>query len=436
MIYPVHTVDEAYSACHPDIPLQPGDKRFVDLTKARGIRSNVAQKIAKMIKHTEIGRFHHQLVSGHRGCGKSTELLQLQEQLIKDGFFVVYFDVEEMLDLADIKYQDVLIAITRAIEEKLRKAGLEINASLRENLDQWFAERILVNEREVKGEVSLKTEFGLDSKLPLLARAVALVTSQLKASSGRKEEIRLRLHNELVAFIERLNTLIDHARSLVQDGGNRDLVVIVDGLEKMHYREEDGTSNQSVLFIRHADQLKMPKCHIIYTMPIFLAFKANLAHAYADALITLPMVNQHIEEGRNALRQLITSRVAVADVFINPASVDRLIEMCGGSVRDLLRLVRLSADNFPDKISEEDVEDAIQRMAKEFDRILRDTDLPTLGAISRTQQLSGDKEKEENLLNLRLVHEYENGERWADIHPMVRNLRRMREFLAKPDASK
>lgn len=294
----------------------------------------------------------------------------------------------------------------------------------------------MVNEREVKGEVSLKTEFGLDSKLPLLARAVALVTSQLKASSGRKEEIRLRLHNELVAFIERLNTLIDHARSLVQDGGNRDLVVIVDGLEKMHYREEDGTSNQSVLFIRHADQLKMPKCHIIYTMPIFLAFKANLAHAYADALITLPMVNQHIEEGRNALRQLITSRVAVADVFINPASVDRLIEMCGGSVRDLLRLVRLSADNFPDKISEEDVEDAIQRMAKEFDRILRDTDLPTLGAISRTQQLSGDKEKEENLLNLRLVHEYENGERWADIHPMVRNLRRMREFLAKPDASK
>ncbi|MDX2041495.1 MAG: ATP-binding protein [Acidobacteriota bacterium] len=429
-------MDEAYSACHPDIPLQPGDKRFVDLTKARGIRSNVAQKIAKMIKHTEAGRYHHQLVSGHRGCGKSTELLQLQEQLTKDGFFVVYFDVEEMLDLADIKYQDVLVAITRAIEEKLRNSGLEINASLRENLNQWFAERILVNEREVKGEVSLKTEFGIDSKLPLLARAMALVTSQLKASSGRKEEIRLRLHNELVAFIERLNTLIGHARSLVQDGGNRDLVVIVDGLEKMHYREEDGTSNQSVLFIRHADQLKMPKCHIIYTMPIFLAFKANLAHAYADALITLPMVNHRIEEGSSALRQVITSRIAVADVFINPASIDRLIEMCGGSVRDLLRLVRLSADNFPDKISEEDVEDAIQRMAKDFDRILRDTDLPTLAAISKTQQLSGDKEKEENLLNLRLVHEYENGERWADIHPMVRSLRRMREFLANAEATK
>lgn len=435
MIFPVHTVDETYSACHPDIPLKSGDKRFVDLTEARGIRSNVAKKIANKIKHAEAGSFHHQLVSGHRGCGKSTELFQLQAQLESDGFFVVYFDVEDVLDLADIKYQDVLVAITREIEERLRDAGIELNASLRQDLDQWFAEKILISEQKIEGEVSLKTEFGMDSKLPLLARALALVTSHIKASSNRRKEIRHKLDNVLGDFIERLNVLISNARQMVRDGGNHDLVVIVDGLEKMHYREEDGTSNQSVLFIRHADQLKSPQCHIIYTLPIFLAFSANLGHAYSDELVILPMVNQNNEEGVKALRQVVSSRVAIEDVFENPASVDQLIEMCGGSVRDLLRLVRLSADNFPDKINDDDVEDATSRMAKEFDRILRDEDLPTLARISNTQRLSGEQ-SENRLLNLRLVHEYENGLRWADVHPMVRSLPRMREFLANPEASK
>lgn len=429
MIYPVHTVDEAYSACHPDIPLQSGDKRFVDLTKARGIRSNVAQKIANKIKHADAGRFHHQLVSGHRGCGKSTELFQLQDQLRRDGYFVVYFDVEDVLDLADIRYQDVLVSITKAIEEALRESGIELDAKLRENLDQWFAEKVLVSEQKIEGEASLKTEFGMDSKLPLLARALAMVTSHLKASSNRRSEIRRRLDNELGDFIERLNVFIGNARNLARDGNFHDLVVIVDGLEKMHYREEDGASNQYALFIRHADQLKSPQCHIIYTLPIFLAFSANLGHAYSDELVILPMVNQNNEEGINALHQVVSSRVAIEDVFENPASVNQLIAMCGGSVRDLLRLVRLSADNFPDKISDDDVEDAIRRMAKEFDRILRDEDLSTLARISKTQRLSGEQ-SENRLLNLRLVHEYENGERWADVHPMVRRLTRMREFLA------
>jgi hypothetical protein len=31
----------------------------------------------------------------------------------------------------------------------------------------------------------------------------------------------------------------------------------------------------------------------------------------------------------------------------------------------------------------------------------------------------------------RLVHEYQNGERWADLHPAVRQVRRERERLGE-----
>jgi RecA/RadA recombinase len=69
---------------------------------ARG-NENLAQTVTLRISRTKPPRFHQQLVSGHRGCGKSTELRQLQAKLQDSGFFVVYLDAEETLDLGEIK---------------------------------------------------------------------------------------------------------------------------------------------------------------------------------------------------------------------------------------------------------------------------------------------------------------------------------------------
>ena len=89
------TVDEAYHACHPEIPLEAGDPRYVDLTEVRG-SFNLVEVFANRIKRTPSPTFHKQLITGHRGCGKSTELKQLKARLEKLGFFVVYIDVEDV----------------------------------------------------------------------------------------------------------------------------------------------------------------------------------------------------------------------------------------------------------------------------------------------------------------------------------------------------
>jgi len=94
---PAQNIDTAYHACHPDIPLEAGDSRYVDLTAVRG-GQNLAAMISNSIRWTPAPKFHKQLVTGHRGCGKSTELKQLQARLQKERFFAVYFDVENALD--------------------------------------------------------------------------------------------------------------------------------------------------------------------------------------------------------------------------------------------------------------------------------------------------------------------------------------------------
>lgn len=430
MIYPVHTVDEAYGACYPDEPLKSDDVRYVNLNEARG-GSSLTKTISSRVRRTPAGRFHQQLISGHRGSGKSTELQQLKAQLQKDGFFVVYLDAEEVLDLSEIKYQDVLVVITKAIEEELRTNGLELNAKLRQELDLWFAEHILLEENREDWEASLKTEFGIEAKIPFLARVLAAITGQIKSGSSRREEIRLKVERELRIFIERLNTLIIAARQIIRDGNFHDLVVIVDGLEKMQFREEkDGRSNHSILFIEHAEQLNSPQCHIVYTVPIFLAFNDNLRDSFTDEPFILPMVNQNTDEGKTALRQVIARRIAIEDVFTDPTSIDPLIAMSGGSVRDLLRLVRSSCEGDSDKITPVDTQNAINRMTKELDRLLQDEDMPALLEVARTGLVTSYKSAGK-LLRLRLVHEYENGKRWADIHPVLRELSRVKEALAK-----
>jgi hypothetical protein len=143
---PAHNIDDAYHACHPELPLEPKDSRYIDLTPVRG-GQNLATIITRRIRRTPLPEFHKQLITGHRGCGKSTELKQLQAKLRHEKFFAVYFDVENVLDLGDLNYLGVLLAVARAVAEAMSEAKLKIPQALLKNLDNWFAERILTIER-------------------------------------------------------------------------------------------------------------------------------------------------------------------------------------------------------------------------------------------------------------------------------------------------
>ncbi|MFN6569562.1 hypothetical protein [Dendronalium sp. ChiSLP03b] len=62
-----------------------------------------------------------QLYAGHRGAGKSTELLRLQKNLNDRGCFVVYFAADDQdIEPEDAQYTDILLACTRRLLEALK----------------------------------------------------------------------------------------------------------------------------------------------------------------------------------------------------------------------------------------------------------------------------------------------------------------------------
>ena len=76
---PATNLAQAYNAVNPDLALHPGDSRYVDFGEWRGdeyIRM-VARRITRA-DQAEPVHYLKQLVTGRRGCGKTTELLRLK----------------------------------------------------------------------------------------------------------------------------------------------------------------------------------------------------------------------------------------------------------------------------------------------------------------------------------------------------------------------
>jgi energy-coupling factor transporter ATP-binding protein EcfA2 len=421
-----HTVDAAYGAVDPDVPLEPGDPRYVDLNSARGDESLPAL-IARRIRRTPATAWHRQLVTGHRGSGKSTELKCLQGLLDEARFFTVYLDIEQTLDLADVEYLDVLVAVARALDETARAKKLRVSDKLVKAVGDWFAETVLTEEERREVDLTLKTEYGvgLNVKMPLFARMMAAVTGQIRSGGSAREETRRKLEQRLPVLMERLNELVDNVTVRAVKKGYTGLVVIVDSLEKMHLTfQEEGHTSHSLLFVEHSEQLKALRCHVVYTVPISLLYNRNLGMAFTNVDV-IPMVKiteddgqTPCQAGRGLLFEVVARRMDVDTIFDQPETLRELVAASGGVVRDLMHLLRYACDYTDERIDGESAQRAITKLVREYERLIHREDLELLAQVHRERRLPGSAALSRLMFN-RLVLPYVNGERWMDIHPAV-----------------
>ncbi|NLS94026.1 MAG: ATP-binding protein [Planctomycetaceae bacterium] len=104
-------------------PLRPYDQRdlYVDLEPVRGNQHPI-RRLAQTIRLSESGEPTCQVLAGHNGSGKSTELFRLKKDL-EDGdpsYCVVYLQADEHLDRNDVDFPDVLLALVRQLAVDLK----------------------------------------------------------------------------------------------------------------------------------------------------------------------------------------------------------------------------------------------------------------------------------------------------------------------------
>jgi hypothetical protein len=428
---------QIYNAFHPT-PLPANSKLYVDCKAVRG-GSDVLVELGKTIRFSEQPTC--QLYTGHRGGGKSTELLRLKQDLENKGCTVVYFSAEdEDVNPEDVEYTDILMACTRHLLEGVKEADPQPVLS-------WLRERGQALQDVLLTDISVT-----DPKAEIGIKEFAKITASIRSQPTQRAKLRELLNPYTEKLVDALNAFIADARQKLPQDKQR-LVVIADGLEKVALvTRERGRTNHDEIFIDRAEQLKGLHCDVIYTVPISLVLSnraSDLMEIYNCEPQVLPMVmpqtlqNERYDPGIEILKSIVQSRVQSVmgdgelsldtQIFESMETVEQLCLMSGGHVRNLVRLVQTAikyneGDDLP--ISASALTQAVRQLRKTYRDTVNEEQWDLLAAVHDSKKILND-DVHRSLLFTRCLLEYREEESWHDVHPVLRDVPEFKEALSR-----
>lgn len=428
-----------YNYFSPFEPLKPGDPCYVNCSAVRG-EENIFRELGKKIINSN--RTTYQLYGGHRGAGKSTELLRLEQYLDRNGCLVVYFDSDlQDIDPNDANSTDILLACTRHVVKALRNYA---QPATLDKLTQYFRSRF----EELKDVAMAEVEIS-DPQI-----ALDFLSMTLKTVPSSRAAIRKQVDLNGLTLTQILNELITGARERLRDTHKDKIVVIADSLDRIPLKRlDDNSTNLEQIFVDRADQMRQLDCHIIYTLPVSLAYSpavAQLANLYDDPQI-LPMVKVREQDGTingaglAILQDIIAQRLRVAldregldvatEVFSSAELRDRLCLMSGGHIRDLIRFVQNALDWVDElPMTPKAVNRALAQSRNTYHDAVNAEDWPRLAQVAQAKDIENMDEYRKLLFN-RCVLEYcdtdDEGElvKWYDVHPLLKLVDEFKEAV-------
>lgn len=334
---------EIYSSFEPF--QQASREVYVDCREVRG-DWEVVRELGKKITRSKEPTC--QLYSGHRGVGKSTELLQLKDYLENQNYFVVDFAADdEDIEPQDAEYAEILFACTRHLVEAVQ---LENHNPL---LD-WMRERW----QSLKDLALTELEFdGLEIGTQIAQ--LAAITANLRATPDKRRELHQKINANTPSLVEALNDFIREAQKSLSPQ-KKGIVLIVDNLDRLvEVREEGKPSNYDEIYLNRSEMMRGLECHVIYTIPIAMVYsgRATQLEDNYDKPDVLPMImvrnpdGTDNEAGLNKMKELIVRHLVLIDprleqtlvgtvdgldlppVFDSAETLKLLCLMSGGHVR-------------------------------------------------------------------------------------------------------
>ena len=406
------------------------EKYYIDFSSVRG--GKIIEDLKDNIAMWSPDEPTCQLFTGHIGCGKSTELWLLKQQLEAEGFHVVYFESDKDLEMGDLDVSDILLTIARQVSESLNtREKLNLDEPRRFKSIIEGAIKLLQTEIEISPEVELS--FG-----------IAKITAQAKDSPQLRSKLRDYLGPRSNGIIETINQeLLEPAHKKLKQRGKNGLVVIVDNLDKVDSSPKPwGRPQPEYLFVDRGEQLASLHCHVIYTLPLALRFSNDfntLTQRFKSDPQVLPMVSIQLRDGKEfgegmaKLRQLVLARAfphleeqqrleKITEIFDSTETLDYLCKMSGGHVRNILRILNdaiKKQKGLP--ISSENLNKVIQNFRNERTLAVDDQEWELLRQVAQTKKVKGD-DGYQKLIRSMFVYEYRDDDgSWFDINPILKD---------------
>jgi ABC-type lipopolysaccharide export system ATPase subunit len=170
-------------------PLHANDPRYLDCSAARGI--DVVQKLQIELRlHSRANKCMHQLFTGYRGDGKTTELYRFIG-LIENDYRPLYFNAEEVFDLNDFRFTDFLLGIATVVFERMNEQKLKLPNDLLEKVANWFAKIVEIVERTTSAELKAEAGIGIPDWFKFVT---AKLVGTIKTGGEKRKEVRTELN--------------------------------------------------------------------------------------------------------------------------------------------------------------------------------------------------------------------------------------------------
>jgi len=348
--------------------------------------------------------------SGHRGCGKSTELRRVAANpAIQAKYWPVHFTIKDEADVNNLDYRDVLFSIGGRLFREYKEQGGRLPRQLLKELDAWrgrVEEEVTVTSRLAESEI--------EGKLNAFFADVAL---KVKLEPATRTQLRQVFEHSVTELIDVVNLIT----TAIQGQEKRQPLVLIDDLDKPDLKLARS------IFYEHREVMLQPVCAIVYTVSSPLFYSPEF-EAIRDRSIFLPNVKLHAErqadqrdpEGYRTLRMFVHKRMEPE--LIAPEALDKAIRFGGGVFREMCRVMRIAVGRAlaagRERIEIEDVEWAAAEIRNEYRRILTDEQRDILRQVCRHNRLS-QPDKLGPLLQMLAVLEYRNRENWCDVHPVL-----------------
>ena len=369
------------------------------------------------------------LFGGHSGNGKTTELSRFRcHPKILDKYFIIEFDVNEVLNPYDLEVVELLLVTYVEIRAHAEEKNLIISKEITDRFDKaegFFRGRLRTSE-ETSGVLGLKINLFTILKTDAQFRKVI------------REEYRPRL-NELIQLLD------DLLLEVTAYYETRIPLIVIDGLDLVSEEKAQKLFTADATYIAQIKNAGM-----LLTLPISVIHSTAATHVakvFGQAPISFKnlrltdqdgKVDPKAETNRQTMRDFVLRRMDAS--LIEDEALDMVIHYSGGVFRtlvDLLSDAAVNADvNDENLITATHVKDAANEMKIGMSRTLMRDQWELLQEIHEHKQLLSQTKLDtwRTLLQGLYALEYTNGEEWYDLNPLLmESLKRFQSLNLPPE---
>jgi energy-coupling factor transporter ATP-binding protein EcfA2 len=370
------------------------------------------------------------IFAGHRGCGKSTLLKRFSVDM-QAKYFVSFFSVADLIEMSDVSHVNILYSIGLMLLSQATLANVPIPADIKQALLGWTdTTRKTIGETETKSELAIGTDF------------LKVITAKLQQERTFREELERTYEKKITDLVGKL----DRLAAAIQGTTKKPVLVVIDDLDKLDLSVIEPIYRQNV------KALFSPSFKIVFTIPVSAIQDPQVMGSLNSEGVVRPQLfpvvkfftydqvqqsnTTPIEENVKLFEAVLAKRFSAG--LIHPETVRKMVLASGGVLRELVRIGRecctecmVQMEIEPDRenicIDDEILTVALNNLRNDFARQIQ-TNYPILVEVHKTlEQVAG--EAFIKMLHGLVILEYENGDMWYDVHPIVLDLLRRKKLV-------